>query len=280
VSEGVIAKVYRLLHAVLITAVEDGSIRANPRTIKDAGQHESDERPVATLAQVFALAEAMQPRYRLVVLLATFTSLRYGEIMGLRRGDFALTERRVKIDRAHIQPDTGPTFDGDPKAHSGRTVSLPALLVPEIEAYFAEFVGQSLDAYVFLGLKGARPARSNFHERMGHRSTRAALIYLHARDHRDRAIDEGLDAVVETAGFGGPQAVSDPVRGTRGHETPTNERQTSTIDGEQAIYQEESAERATGIEPAWPAWKAAPTAPSGASIGGQAGSQDAAVDRC
>jgi hypothetical protein len=37
---------------------------------------------VATLEQVFALAETIQPRYRLVVLLATFTSLRYGEIMG------------------------------------------------------------------------------------------------------------------------------------------------------------------------------------------------------
>lgn len=59
VSEGVMAKAYRLLHAVLTTAVEDGSIRANPCTIKGAGQHESDERPVATLEQVFTLAEAI-----------------------------------------------------------------------------------------------------------------------------------------------------------------------------------------------------------------------------
>lgn len=242
VSEGVIAKAYRLLHAVLATAVEDGSIRTNPCNIKGAGQHESDERSVATLEQVFALAEAIQPRYRLVVLLATFTSLRYGEIMGLRRGDFALGDRQVKIDRAHIQPDTGPAFDGDPKANSGRTVSLPAFLVPEVEAHLAEFVGRAPDAYVFLGPKGARPARSNFHtiwdkarqqigvpelhlhdlrhtgntlaaetgatlrelmERMGHRSTRAALIYLHARDHRDRAIADGLDTIVGTAGLGG-----------------------------------------------------------------------------
>lgn len=148
---------------MLATAVEDGSIRANPCNIKGAGQHESDERRVATLEQVFALAEAIQPRYRLVVLLATFTSLRYGEIMGLRRGGFTLGDRKVKIDRAHIQPDTGPTFDGDPKTNSGRTVSLPAFLVPEVEAHLAEFVGPAPDAYVFLGPKGARPARSNFH---------------------------------------------------------------------------------------------------------------------
>jgi integrase len=118
---------------------------------------------VATLEQVFALAGTIQPRYRLVVLLATFTSLRYGEIMGLRRGDFALADRKVKIDRAHIQPDTGRMFDGDPKVNSGRTVSLPAFLVPEVEAHLAEFVGRAPDAYVFLEPKGARPARGNFH---------------------------------------------------------------------------------------------------------------------
>ena len=87
--------------------------------------------------------------------------------MGLRRGGFALADRKVKIDRAHIQPDTGPTFDGDPKANSGRTVSLPAFLVPEVESHLAEFVGSAPDAYVFLGSKGARPARGNFHNHLG-----------------------------------------------------------------------------------------------------------------
>jgi integrase len=272
VSEGVTAKAYRLLHAVLATAVEDGSIRANPCNIKGAGVHESDERTVATLEQVFALAEAIQLRYRLVVLLATFTSLRYGEIMGLRRGDFALVARKVKIDRAHIQPDTGPMFDGDPKANSGRTVSLPAFLVPEVEAHLAEFVGQASDTYVFLGPKGARPARSNFHtiwdkarqqagvpqlhlhdlrhtgntlaaetgatlrelmERMGHRSTRAALIYLHARDHRDRAIADGLDTIVGTAALGGQQTVSSRYEGHAGgtkRPQPSAKRPQSTED--------------------------------------------------
>jgi hypothetical protein len=33
-------------------------------------------------------------------------------------------------------------------------------------------------------------------DRMGHRSTRAALIYLHARDQRDKKIATGLNAMV------------------------------------------------------------------------------------
>jgi integrase len=268
VSEGVIAKAYRLLHAILATAVEDGSIRTNPCNIKGAGQHDADERPVATLEQVFALADTIQRRYRLVILLATFTSLRYGEIMALRRQDFALLDRKVKIDRAHVEPDAGASFDGDPKAHSGRTVSLPAFLIPEVQAHLAEFVDPAPDAYVFLGPKGARPTRSNFHiiwhkarqqagvphlhlhdlrhtgntlaaetgatlrellERMGHRSTRAALIYLHARDQRDRAIADGLDAIVGTARLGTQQTVSSRheghAEGTKAGESSTKHPQ-------------------------------------------------------
>jgi hypothetical protein len=46
-------------------------------------------------------------------------------------------------------------------------------------------------------------------DRMGHRSTRAALIYLHARDQRDRAIADGLDTIIGTAHLATPQTVSD-----------------------------------------------------------------------
>jgi hypothetical protein len=61
-------------------------------------------------------------------------------------------------------------------------------------------------------------------ERMGHRSTRAALIYLHARDHRDRAIADGLDTIVGTAGLGGQPTVSDR---DEGHAEGTEHRQSS-----------------------------------------------------
>ncbi|HEY0690673.1 MAG TPA: hypothetical protein VGD71_16735 [Kribbella sp.] len=36
-------------------------------------------------------------------------------------------------------------------------------------------------------------------DRMGHASTRAALIYLHAWEERDQAIAEGIDAMVRKA---------------------------------------------------------------------------------
>ncbi len=65
-------------------------IRRNPCRIKGAGQEKSPERPVLTIRQVFALAAAIEPRYRALVLLAVFASLRWGELAALRRGHIDL----------------------------------------------------------------------------------------------------------------------------------------------------------------------------------------------
>ena len=87
VSPVTVAKAYRLLKAIFNTAVDDGLIRRNPCRIKGAGMERSPERPVLTIGQVYALAEATGPRYRALVLLAVLGSLRWGELAALRRCD-------------------------------------------------------------------------------------------------------------------------------------------------------------------------------------------------
>ena len=58
VSESVAAKAYRLLRAILMTAVEeDGILPRNPCRLKGAGIEKAPERPVLNVAQVFALAD-------------------------------------------------------------------------------------------------------------------------------------------------------------------------------------------------------------------------------
>jgi integrase len=64
------AKAYRLLKAIMATAVDDGLIRRNPCRIKGASVKKSPERPVLTIGEVYALADAIGPRYRALVLLA------------------------------------------------------------------------------------------------------------------------------------------------------------------------------------------------------------------
>jgi integrase len=63
VSVSVAAKAYRLLRAVLMTAVEEDKILSrNPCRVRGAGDEAAAERPVLTVAQVFALAELVGSR--------------------------------------------------------------------------------------------------------------------------------------------------------------------------------------------------------------------------
>lgn len=79
------AKAYRLLRGILNTVVEDELIKRNPCRIKNAGVERPEERPVLTVPEVFRLASAVPPRFRALVLLATFGSLRWGELAALGR---------------------------------------------------------------------------------------------------------------------------------------------------------------------------------------------------
>lgn len=98
------AKAYRLLRAVLNTAVDDGKIKRNPCRIKGAGDYRAAERPTATVAQVYALADRMPGRFRVLVLAAAFTGLRWGELIALRRCDVDLTGGVLHVRRRLAQP--------------------------------------------------------------------------------------------------------------------------------------------------------------------------------
>ena len=71
-----VAKAYRLMHAILATAADDQIIRRNPCRIDNAGKEDSPERRIVPLSVVFAIASAVPARYRMLVLLATFSPCR------------------------------------------------------------------------------------------------------------------------------------------------------------------------------------------------------------
>ncbi|MEQ7006205.1 hypothetical protein ABN028_08380 [Actinopolymorpha sp. B17G11] len=91
VSQSMTAKAYRLLRAVLMTAVkEDEILPRNPCRLRGADVENPEERPVLTIEQVFRLSSAMPGRFRAMVLLATFASLRWGEVTALQRQDLKI----------------------------------------------------------------------------------------------------------------------------------------------------------------------------------------------
>jgi integrase len=225
-------KAYQVLRASLNTAVSDGVIAANPCKIKGAGQSRPAERPVATVAEVEQLADAIDPRWRAMVLLAYWCGLRLGELRALRRSDLDLLHRWVQV-REQLVDAAGALLLGPPKTEAGRRrVAIPPHIREELETHLATYVEPDNSAYAFTGSHGTGPLPSatwrrawnearrktdlphlHFHDlrhagntlaattgastkelmaRMGHASPRAALIYQHATSDRDQAIAEAL----------------------------------------------------------------------------------------
>jgi integrase len=102
---------------VMNTAVREGLVARNPCVIPGAGTVKAAERPVATPAQIVALVDAINERYRTAVLIAAWCGLRRGEIAGLWVSDVDLDAQTITVRKNRVEPLSSPrkAFDGNPK---------------------------------------------------------------------------------------------------------------------------------------------------------------------
>ncbi|MEO7193480.1 MAG: site-specific integrase [Pseudonocardiaceae bacterium] len=159
-----VAKAYRMVHAMFTTAVDDLLIRRNPCRIKGAGQDKADERPTLTVDQVFAVANAIQPRYRMLVLLGALTSLRFGEFAALRRRDVDADDGELRVRRSQAELKHGRTIIKDPKSEAGkRSVAIPEVVLADLRDHLDRFSEAGPNGLVFVGPNGGQLRRRNFH---------------------------------------------------------------------------------------------------------------------
>jgi integrase len=161
-SQTMAAKAYRLLRAILMTAaVEDRLIARNPCQIRGADKEQSEERPVLTVTQVLALAELMPYRkYRALILVTAFCSLRWGEVTALRRCDVAPDGSWVRVSSQFVDLVGRGLVRTPPKSRAGaRTVTVPAAIRPDVVAHLRDFVPPASDALVFTMLRGGAMRR-------------------------------------------------------------------------------------------------------------------------
>lgn len=180
------AKCYRLLHAILASAVAEEEIARNPCAIPGAGEESSPERPVATVPQVLALAEAVGERWRALVLLAAFCSLRIGEMAALTRHEIDLAEQTVTVRESAADLRGGIRHTGPPKSDAGRrVVTIPAAVVPAIADHLDRFAQPGEGGLVFIGPRGGVLRESNFVNDIWHPATEAVGVpQLHFHDLR------------------------------------------------------------------------------------------------
>jgi integrase len=226
------AKAYRLLKAICSTAVADELIYRNPCLIKGAAIERSKERPILSVEEVALVAEAIEPRYKGMVLLGCWCGLRLGELLALERRDIDVTEGFVSVTKAASELKSGERIVGPPKTEAGvRKVAIPPHLLPALREHLEMFAGPSDCALVFVGTKGQPVRRASlytawrdavgtaglagvrFHDlrhtgatfsamtgastkeimaRIGHSSSAAALRYQHATGTRDVVIARAL----------------------------------------------------------------------------------------
>ena len=234
-----VAKAYRVLRAVLYTAVDDDLIRRNPCHIKGAGEDTAPERPILTIPEVYAVADAIEPRYRALVLLGTFASMRLGELAALRRAAVDLEAAIVTVSRSLAELKGGRLVTKKPKSAAGvRRVALPEAVLPDLRWHLDRFAEPGPQGLVFVGPRGGPLRRHGFRKRwmraladagvqpvhfhdlrhtgntlaaatgastrelmtrMGQSSSRAALIYQHATSERDRLIADAINLQVMRA---------------------------------------------------------------------------------
>ncbi len=230
------AHAYSLLRTILNTAGAYDLINANPCRIRGAGNSKRAHKvKPASLPELEQIAAAMPERYRLMVLLAAWCAMRYGELAALRRKDIAADGSVIHVRRG-VARVRGQMVEGDPKTDAGRRdVNVPPHLAPVVVEHLRAHTAPGRDGLLFPSGTGSflptvtlykhwYPARESadradlrFHDlrhtgavlaastgatlaelmsRLGHTTPGAALRYQHASEGRDAIIAARLSELV------------------------------------------------------------------------------------
>lgn len=168
------AHCYGLLRTILGTALSDGKIPANPCAIRGAGSARRVHkiRP-ATLDEIATITQEMPAQYQMMVLLAAWCALRFGELTELRRRDIVIVEPTdepptegygiVRVERAVVRTEEGFSVT-TPKSDAGRRdVEVPPHLLPAIKAHLQTHVGAGRDALLFPAIQGGHMAPASLY---------------------------------------------------------------------------------------------------------------------
>lgn len=181
IGPGTVRSIVSVLRLVLGTGLGAGAITENPVVGVRLPRSTASEMLFLGPEQVVALADAIEPCYRTLVLFAAYTGLRAGEIEALR-------VRRVDLDRAAVDvveslaDVRGQLVFGPTKTHSRRTVRLPAFLCDLLASDLVLRAGD-LDALVFTSDQGGPMRHNLFYARHFKPAVRAAGLPERLRFH-------------------------------------------------------------------------------------------------
>jgi integrase len=204
-SPSTVRQCYLLVAGVFSSAIRDNLQYQTPCRDITLPKQPHLERRYLTAKEISSVADA-SGEYRLLVLAAAYTGMRWGELAGLTLGNVNFLKRTITITMAFMEVNGSFWLEAPKSSGSMRTVSVPASLIDE----FAEVAAQRMlcsDDNIFTTPAGAFLRRSNFRRRVwlpAVRSTVGLPCTFHDLRHSHAAllIDQGEHPKLIQARFG------------------------------------------------------------------------------
>jgi integrase len=226
----------KLTKRLLYFAMDDGILNRNVAARIELRRVKRKAIEILEPEELSTVLDHLPDRWRAMVLLDALGSLRWSELVGLRRQDVDLEARTVTIGQK-VTEVNGRFHFGAPKTEeSGRTVDLPAVVIKPLAEHLLRYPGELVfrgangnpvrrkvfraawlkalaDAKVtkhvrpgWLRHSGASLAYAASHDlklvskRLGHTSTRMVdTVYLKLYEEADRKVADAIDELVRAS---------------------------------------------------------------------------------
>ena len=161
----------KVLRRLLSAAVDAEAIARNPATRVGTPKIEQERPWVLTMEEVDSLVEAVPDRYRALVLLAAYGSLRWSELVALRVDRLSPSRDRVRVEEKIVE--SGRLIRGEPKTkRSRRWVTVPDFVAFALADHVKEYA-PGPDGLVFTAPQGGPIRRPAFYRLVWSKATRA-----------------------------------------------------------------------------------------------------------
>lgn len=157
-------KAYQLFAAAMAAAVDNGLIPVSPCRKVELPQIETPEMRFLEPEEIKLLAEAIDERYRAMVLTAAYSGLRFGELCALRVDRLDALRRMIRVEESLAEVRSRFIFKAPKSEASRRTVSIPGFLVGELAQHLAMYPDSS--GLLFTAHAGGPIRRTNFRRRI------------------------------------------------------------------------------------------------------------------
>lgn len=155
---------YRTLRRVLQAAVEKDRLLSNPCDRVRPPKIATRDMTVLDWSQAVALAEAHSERFRAMIYLAVDSGMRWGELIGLRRGNVDTARRKVKVVEQIVRLNDGSFVRRPPKTSAGvRSITVSSSVASLLDSHLDQFSGDGVDGLVFPNAAGNPLAAASFY---------------------------------------------------------------------------------------------------------------------